>query len=131
MQPQLRLPVESLEVFQLAHQLAIRVREITKRFPKEERFELGSQLRRAALAIPTNIAEGNARGAPREYLYFCKVARGSLGEVRYLLRFALDVGLLDSGTYADVAVAYDRVGKMLYALIVTLKGRRGWKEQSG
>src|SRR2546425_9482172 len=127
MHVQSRLPVESLEVFRLSHELAIQVRIVTRRFPREERFELGSQLRRAAISIPANIAEGNARGNPPEYLYFCRVARGSLGEVRYLLRFAFDVELLNREEYSQLVAGYDRVGKMLYALIRTLKGRRGWR----
>lgn len=114
---------ERLDVWRLSHQLALEIYRLTKGFPQEENYGLTPQLRRAALAIPTNIAEGNARGSPADYLRFCLIARGSLAEVRYLLHFALDLGVLGPDRYAALSAEYARVGKMLYFLISSL--RRG------
>ncbi|MGH8245802.1 MAG: four helix bundle protein, partial [Gammaproteobacteria bacterium] len=72
------VPFESLDVWQVSHELALRIYRISAEFPSHERFGLTSQLRRAAIAIPTDIAEGNARGGSREYIHFCHIARGSL-----------------------------------------------------
>jgi four helix bundle protein len=113
-------PFESLEVWQLSHQLALQLYQLSRSFPRYEQFGLTSQLRRAAMAIPTNIAEGNARGSVREYLYFCKIGRGSLAEVRYLLRFSRDLELLTEKQFEDFRTGYDRVGKMLHYLMKAL-----------
>jgi len=63
----------NLEVWQLAHELVLKVYEMAKRFPPEERFQLTDQLRRAAASIPTNIAEGKGRSSLKEYLQFLSI----------------------------------------------------------
>ncbi|OLD53633.1 MAG: hypothetical protein AUI83_08700 [Armatimonadetes bacterium 13_1_40CM_3_65_7] len=120
----MQAPFEALDVWQLSHALALQLFQVTKQFPREERFGLVSQLRRAALAIPSNIAEGNARGSPREYMQFCVVARGSLAEVRYLLRVSRDLGFLEGRVYERLVKDYDRVGKMLHYLMMSIKEGR-------
>lgn len=76
-----------LEVWQLADSLALGVYRATKSFPNEEIYGITSQLRRAALPIPTNIVEGYARRGDRELARFVDIALGSLAETRYLLSF--------------------------------------------
>jgi four helix bundle protein len=92
----------SLRAWQVAHQLAIEVARATSSFPQHERFELTSQLRRAALSIPTNLVEGRARFGPREYLRFVRIAAGSCAEVDYLLYFAREMTYLSPEQYAHL-----------------------------
>ncbi len=117
---------ERLVVWQLSHELALAVYRLVELFPASARFELGRHLRRAAFSIPMNLAEGNARGSVREYVQFCRVARGSLAEVRYTLRAVTDLGLVPRETFVKYAEGYDQVGKMLYSLIASLRKRKSW-----
>jgi four helix bundle protein len=77
-----------LQVWQLAMQLVVEVYRLSSRFPHEERFGLISQIRRAAVSVPTNIAEGRARFGHREFRQFASIARGSVAEVETLLEIA-------------------------------------------
>lgn len=85
-----------LEVWQLADSLALGVYRTTKSFPKEEIYGITSQLRRAAISIPTNIVEGYARRGDRELARFVDIALGSLAETRYLLSFCAKLGYLSN-----------------------------------
>jgi four helix bundle protein len=78
----------SLSAWQHADKLYFDIRDIVKAFPREERFELTAQLRRAALSVPTNIVEGTARFSPKERVHFLRTAWSSLAEVEYLLSVA-------------------------------------------
>ena len=84
---------ERFEAWRLAHQLALAVFSVTDGWPKSELYVLTSQVRRAALSIPANIAEGAARQGPREFARYLSIASGSLAELQYLLRFSRDRGL--------------------------------------
>jgi four helix bundle protein len=90
-----------LAVFHRAHALALAVYRLTMALPAEERYGLSTQLRRAAVSVPTNLVEGSARITPREYRHFVGVALGSAAEVQYLLRLVVDLRLLVED---DVAV---------------------------
>lgn len=87
-------PYERLEAWRQAHRLALVAYEATERFPRNELFGLTSQIRRAALSVPTNIAEGSAKRGRREFGRYLDIALGSLAELSYLLLFARDRGLL-------------------------------------
>src|SRR5882724_917493 len=78
-----------LKVWQLGMDVAEQVYDLTKAFPDCERFGLISQLRRAAVSVPANIAEGNARSSTKEYLRYLSIAVGSLAEVETFLELAL------------------------------------------
>ena len=109
----------TLRAWQAAHRLALEIAQVTRRFPRQERFELTAQLRRAALSAPANLAEGQGRFGPREALRHVRIAAGSLAEVDYLLLFAKDCGYLD-------AEAYDRlVGFRRQASYLTYRLARG------
>jgi four helix bundle protein len=108
--------VEELEVFRLAHQLVLRIYQVTKRFPREEVFGLSAQLRRAAASVPANLAEGGSRLSRREYRQFVGVAKGSAAESSYHLLLAQDLGYVGSEEYHQLREQYDRVGKMLTRL---------------
>jgi four helix bundle protein len=113
---------EKLDVWRQADELAYQVYLITKRFPKEEIYGLTSQLRRAALSIPTNIVEGYSRKGDRELGRFLNMSLGSLAEVKYLLYFAHRLAYLSAEEYAALKRGYDKLGKSLWKFYETVGG---------
>lgn len=106
-----------LIVWQKAHELVLKVYEITKSFPKEELFGLTSQIRRATVSLPSNIVEGKARGSKKDYRRFLLMARGSLEEVKYQLLLAKDLEYINELSYKEILNLADETGKMLNGLI--------------
>ena len=84
------MPFERLSAWQASHRLAMEVYRVTRSWPREEIYGLTSQARRAAVSIPSNIAEGAAKRGTREFGRFLDVALGSLSELTCLLRLSLD-----------------------------------------
>ena len=99
-------PYQGLEVWRRAHRLNLDVSTVTRTFPREERFELTSQLRRAVRSVPTNLVEGHDQFGPRPFLRHVRIALGSLAEVDYLLLNAKDEGYLEEQRWVELA---DRV----------------------
>src|SRR5260221_983467 len=87
-----------LLVWQRSHRLVLEVYRATQSFPVAERFGLTSQLRRAALSVPTNVAEGARRANPKEYANFLNIAQGSLSEAEYLVLVSRDLGYISTPT---------------------------------
>ena len=112
--------VEDLDVFKLAHQLALKTYSTTKVFPKEETFSLVVQMRRAAASVGMNLMEGAMRLGSREYRQFVDIARGSAGEVCYQLLLAKDLNYISEDTYRELRSGYDRILQMLSRLSQTL-----------
>ena len=106
-----------LILWQKAHELVLKIYKITKNFPREEQFSLTSQIRRAAVSIPSNIVEGKARGSNKEYKRFLLMARGSLEETKYQLLLAKDLKYIDKKTYDEIFKDMDDVGRLLGGLI--------------
>jgi four helix bundle protein len=86
---------EELEVWQKAHRLVLEVYRITAKFPREELFGLSSQLRRAMVSVPANIAEGFVKRGKGDKVRFLNIAQGSLEECRYYFRLAKDLGYVE------------------------------------
>ncbi len=105
-----------LQVWQLSMDLAQSVYELTGKFPKQEEYRITSQLIRAAISIPANIAEGNARSTRKDYANFIGIARGSSAELETLLMLAQRVGFGTQDEIATVLELNHRVGKMLTSL---------------
>lgn len=105
-----------LAVWKRSHALALDVYRHTAAFPSHERFGLVSQLRRAALSVPTNIAEGSKRESRQDYARFLNVAEGSLAEVQYLLIFSRDLGYSTDPATGSLMDAAAHVARMLHAL---------------
>ena len=118
-------PVEThrnLEVWSKSVDLCVQVYRLTRSLPSEERFGLSAQLRRAAVSVPSNIAEGAARGSSRDFLRFLHIARGSLVELETQLEIAVRCGLCTSTEDLDLRIR--TVGQMLSGLIRTITTRR-------
>jgi len=90
---------KKLDVWKTADELALKIYTITKAFPKEEMYGLTSQIRRAALSIPTNIVEGYSRKGDRELAHFLSISLGSLAKTKYLLHFSDRLSLLENSNY--------------------------------
>jgi four helix bundle protein len=114
---------KELRVWQRAFKLCRDVYACTAHFPDAERYGLIAQLRRAAVSIPSNIAEGHDRETTRDYLRFLWIARGSLAEVETQLMLATSLRLADEAAIIPVLDAADEVGRMLRGLIDSLAQR--------
>lgn len=101
---------EDVGIWQKGHQFVLDVYKVTELFPKHEMFGLTSQLRRAAVSVPANFAEGFRKVSKPEKLRFYGISLGSLEECRYYLRLARDLGYADT---TDLRNALEEVSKML------------------
>jgi carbamoyl-phosphate synthase large subunit len=112
-----------LEVWQLAMALAKLVYESTATFPSDERFGLVNQMRRAAVSIPSNSAEGHARGGPVEFQRFIMIAMGSVAELETQVLLSLDLGFLNLAQQEQLMPKLDQIGKLLRGLHRSLARR--------
>jgi len=109
-----------LKVWEKSHNLALLVYKQTQPFPKQEMFGLTSQMRRAAISIPTNIAEGCGRGGNFELARFLSIAMGSASELEYLLLVSSGLGFLNRIDYKELELATIEVKRMLASLIAKI-----------
>ena len=107
----------SLSVWQLAMDLTEEVYRLSRQFPREEQFGITAQIRRAAVSIPSNIAEGHGRGADGEFRQFLVIARGSLREVETQIAIAARLGYNEKGATKVFEELAGRVARMLTNLI--------------
>jgi four helix bundle protein len=110
-----------LLVWQEGMALAKNCYTLTRCFPKEELFGLTSQIRRSAVSIPANIAEGNGRENTRSYVHFLRIAQGSLKELETHLLLASEVGLCSLGIAQPILDQTDHIGRMIRGLIRALQ----------
>ena len=112
-----------LHVWQRAMQMSVAVYRLTQGFPREEIYGMTAQMRRSAVSVPSNIAEGYGRNGGGEYRHFLGIARGSNFELQTQLEIARSLGFGDPNLL-DVAEGYSHeVGKMLYAMLEGLKNK--------
>ncbi len=107
-------PHEKLEAWQQAMRLVKQVYDLTQHFPKEEMFGLTQQMRRAAISIPSNLAEGAARNGAKEYVHFIGIARGSLAELETQMQIAQMLGYITDSV--SVSEYTDHLGRLLTGL---------------
>jgi four helix bundle protein len=105
-----------LVVWQKGIELTKLIYTLTASFPAEEKFGLVSQMRRSAVSIPSNIAEGQARRTTREFIQFVSHAEGSLAELDTQLRVGIDLGYSPNGEAAKVSTLMEEVRRMLNGL---------------
>ena len=113
---------QKLEVWKKSMALAERVYSLSRMLPKEETLVLGNQMRRAAVSIPSNIAEGQARGG-REFIRFLKVAKGSRSELETQILLCLRLNYLPSEDAAPALNALAEISKMMASLIKVLESK--------
>jgi len=116
-----------LEAWKQAMDLARMIYSVTKDFPSEERFGLTSQMRRCAVSIPSNLAEGAGRGTRKEFVRFLHIARGSLSELQTQCILAKDFGFIDNSE--EIVERCNMVFKLICGLITSLEKRQ--KEGNG
>tara|TARA_Y100000814_G_C12065729_1_gene311189 strand:- start:176 stop:541 length:366 start_codon:yes stop_codon:yes gene_type:complete len=104
-------------VWQKAHQLTLEIYRVTKNFPKSEQFNLISQINRASLSIPTNIAEGCGRESQKELIRFLYISSGSANEMEYFLLVSKDLGFIEKDLYNKLNSEVNEIKKMLASLI--------------
>jgi four helix bundle protein len=110
-----------LQVWQRAIQLTVAIYRLTQGFPREEVYGLSSQIRRSAVSVPSNIAEGQGRLSIGEFRQFLGIARGSNYELQTQLEIARSLGFGDSALIDEAESLSHEVGKMVYALLESLK----------
>ncbi len=108
---------KDLIVWQKSYKLSLLVYSITKKFPKEEMFGLVSQMRRAAISIPSNIAEGNTRFSKKDNAHFMRIAYGSACELDTQLSISKDLKYFSEKEYTEVISLLSEVMKMLYKML--------------
>jgi four helix bundle protein len=110
-------PHKKLDLWKVAIELVIQVYEVTDRFPKDERFSLTDQIRRAAISVPSIIAEGAARQTKKEFANYLHMAQGSLSELDTQLELARQLKYLDEHTWIGLDELMNRIDKMISGLI--------------
>ena len=108
---------EDLEVWQLSHNLVLNVYNITQKLPENEKYGLVSQMRRSAVSVPANIAEGFKRKGNKDKIRFYNIAQASLEELRYYFILCND---LNYGSYNELNDKFTSIGKMLNRLVYSI-----------
>lgn len=107
----------NIVAWQKADDLAVSIYQLTNAFPKSEDYGLTSQMRRAAVSVAANIAEGSARATLEDYVHFLFIAKSSLSEVEYYLHLSHRLGYLDSDKYDSITQVQEEASRVLYGLI--------------
>ena len=107
---------ERLEVWQEARKLVVDAYNLVHKFPKEERYALGDQIRRAVVSIPSNIAEGSGRVSLKEKMHFVEIAYGSLMEVYCQLQIAVDLKFINEIELENMRTRFSLISSMLTGL---------------
>jgi four helix bundle protein len=111
---------KDLIVYQKGYKSSLEIYRVTNNFPKEELYGIVSQMRRSAISIPCNIAEGYRRGHRKEYIQFLHIAQGSCGELETLLSLSKDLEFLEGRTFNNLYQSQDEISRLLRGLIFSL-----------
>jgi four helix bundle protein len=113
-------PHKKLDSWKYSFEFVTEIYRLTRAFPPEEKFGLVSQLRRASVSIPTNIAEGAGRKSAKEFIRILSIALGSLSEIDTLLMLSKTLGFISDPTCSDLLTKLDTIGKLIYGLMKKL-----------
>jgi len=112
---------KDLIVWQKATDLVVKIYNLTKKFPKEELYGLSSQMRRCAVSIPSNIAEGSNRGTRKDFSQFLRIAYGSGAELETQIEISKRLSFVEQLDYNSIDKALNEIMRMLVSLIKKLK----------
>ena len=113
---------EDLLVYRKAYDISLEIHRQSLALPRQEQYELASQIRRSSKSVAINIAEGHGKdSSPAEFKRYLTIARGSAIETRVHLRYCVDLGYLDETEYQHLDSKYEEISKMLYKLIKVWK----------
>ena len=112
-----------LDVWRLGIELVEEIYKLARDLPKSELYGLASQLQRAAVSVPTNVAEGQLRDSTKEYLHHVSYSLGSVGEINTLLTICERLSYADSNRIATIAAKTESIGKMLRSLQRSLRAK--------
>ena len=112
---------KKLKVWEVSHRVTLDIYRVTQNFPKQEMYELTSQIRRASVSVPANIAEGCGRASPADFARFLQIAVGSASELEYHLILARDLSFLSPNDYDRLAGSTIESKRMLASLIQKVK----------
>jgi len=113
---------ENLDAWREATNLAVKIYQVTKNFPKEEIFGITSQLRRASISISSNIAEGAGRKSKKDFKQFVHMDSGSLNEVENLLYICSRLDLIMAASHKELQELVEKVGRLIGGLLKYLNG---------
>jgi four helix bundle protein len=116
-------PHEKLEVWCKAIDMVTTVYSVTKSFPSDEKYGLTSQIRRAAVSIPANIAEGAARQTDKEFFHFLSIAQGSSSELETEFLIAKNLGYLSSADHERIYAEVNTIARMIVGLSRSVRNR--------
>ena len=119
---------KNLTSWHKAMDLTVEVYRLTKKLPKDELYDLTNQMRRAAVSIPSNIAEGNARFSTKEYLHFLSITRGSVAEVETQLMICVRLKYLAQKDIEAALSLLNETGRMLNSMIKKLREKESATE---
>jgi len=113
-----------LQVWQRAKAFAVEIYRTTESFPRREQYGLTNQIRRAAVSIPSNIAEGHIKRSDKVFANHLDIALGSAAELDTQLEIARQVGYLEAQTHQALAAELQEITKMLFGLLAVVRGKR-------
>lgn len=116
-------PYERFQAWEACHHLVQEVFRLTSRWPRDERYGLTAQARRAAVSAAANICEGSARRGPREFRRFLDLSLGSLTELTYLLRLAADLGFSSQEQQTEIEIHRDHASRVTWGLYAAVAKR--------
>lgn len=109
-----------LNVWNKSVDLAVKIYSLVKKLPPEEKYDMSSQMRRAAISIPSNIAEGYGRSTTKEYVHFLAISRGSLFELETQLRVCIKIGYIDENDTKEIFALSEEINRILSSMITKL-----------
>lgn len=116
----LKLPYKKLKIWQNGMDLVTEIYHLTQNFPSEERFGLISQMRRSAISVPSNIAEGSQRTSNKEFAHFILIAKGSLAELETQAFLSERLNYLSKNAVEEVVIKIDELSAMLFSFHTSL-----------